>query len=70
VSEKVTEADRLVSVTMTAGAARELWKALVWASGRAEDEGRGEHAEWLTWALHRVSTAPAVSAGCDGKERK
>ncbi len=51
--------DDLIQVDMTVEAAQSLWKALVWATARAEDERMG-HYDWLAWAQSRVGYQLAV----------
>lgn len=54
------EAERMVSVTMTAGAARQFWRALIWASAQADEKGHDQNYEWLSWGASRVSMAQRV----------
>jgi hypothetical protein len=44
----------MIQQEMTVEAARELWKALVWATYRADDEGRTEYREMLMWEMSRL----------------
>ena len=64
-SEPMTESERkgsvndtdttLLSMTMSPDAAMSLWRALVWAMGKAEETpGREDTREWLMWAQARV----------------
>jgi hypothetical protein len=71
-AEPSTDAEpsvELLAVTMTRDAAHKFWKALVWASGHADDEGRDEHYDWLSWGAGRVSTAQRVAEDGPGGDR-
>jgi hypothetical protein len=46
--------DDLITIEMTTEAAQAFWKALIWASTQADEHGRDDHYDWLSWGQGRI----------------